>query len=230
MSLTEIIDKALLEEQAARASRERSGKYNPSSLGRCYRMQYWNRQNVPQSNPVDVRTLRIFRVGSLFHDFVQGFIPDAQCEVEISTPDLYGFADVVTTDTVWDIKSQHSRAFWYMEKAGYDIAKERYTNILQVVCYGIILGKEKAKLLFISKDDLCTAEYEFKVSEWAHEVTKEVDALRNFWSGKTLPPPKPRAYGVDKKNSQPNECYKYCPFRDKCFALEGVPIPATKGE
>lgn len=227
--VTQLIDQALAKEQASRANRERSGKFSPSMLGRCIRAQVYNKRNVPQSQPLDARTLRVFKCGQLFHDFVQQFLPEHQCEVPVDTDLIHGFADIVTEDAVWDIKSQHSQSFWYMEKSDYDIAKERYTNILQVTAYATILNRPKAMLLFLSKDDLTDALYEFDVSLWRPHVDAEFNTLWKYLDNTgALPLPEPRAYGVNKKTGEPNECMKYCPWRDICFEAQGKQIP-TKG-
>jgi hypothetical protein len=228
-NITQLIDTTLLKEQEERGKRERSGKYSPSMLGRCFRAQYYNRQDIAQSNPPDVRTLRVFKAGQLFHQFAQQFLPEHQVEVPIDTDLFHGFADIVTIDSVWDIKSQHSQAFWYMEKSDYDVAKERFSNILQVTLYAKILQRPTAKLLFISKDDLTTATYEFDVKQWEPHIATECKTLAHHWEEQTEPPPIPRAYGVNKKTQEPNECYRYCPWRDYCFKCQGKPIPQPKG-
>ena len=207
-----MINEALLKEQEERKDRKGSGKWKPSMLGRCYRAHYWARKGEQQTNPPDERTLRVFKVGHLFHDFVQGFIPDAQTEIEVADDDFYGFADVVGQDCVYDIKSQHSRAFWYMEKKGFDIAKEKYTNWLQVMLYCRLLKKPKGVLVFVSKDDLCIAEYADFLSKWDAELDKEINTLNGFWKSDKLPPAEARAYNG-------KEC-EYCNYKDKCGGIE----------
>ena len=227
-SITKLIDMTLRDEQEKRGLRERSGKYSPSMLGRCFRAQVYNRKNIEQSNPPDSRTLRVFKAGHLFHQFAQQFLPEHQVEVPIDTDLFHGFADIVTIDCVWDIKSQHSQAFWYMEKNDYDIAKERYGIILQVTLYASVLKLPTAKLLFISKDDLTTAEYSFIVSEWQPHIDAECGKLKDFWDRGVIPAPVPRAYGVNKKSGDSNECMKYCPWRDYCFSQQGIKLPERK--
>lgn len=228
-TLTNLIDKHLLAEQEKNKSRERSGLFNPSMFGRCFRAQRYNQQNIIPSNPIDVRTLRIFAVGDLFHDFAQQFLPAHQVEVEVVYPGLLrGFADIVTEDAVYDIKSQHSQAFWYMQKTDYDIATERKPNILQVMCYAMLLKKPEGRLVFISKDDLCMEEYSFITAQWMPLVEEELNTLAEINRTVPLPEPIPRAYGKDKKTGNPNECHKYCPWRDMCFTQRGIKLPERK--
>ena len=209
-----LIDEALAKEQEERKDRVRSGKWSPSSLGRCYRAQYWNRKNEPVTNPPDARTLRVFRCGQLFHDFVQQYLPEHQVEVEIDTPNLKGFADIVTEDTVYDIKSQHSGAFWYMQKADYKVEEKKLPNILQVMTYAVYLKKPFGCLVFISKDDMSIAEYRFATADWEDKVNNELDILDQLWINDTLPPAEPRCY-KDARTGKFKEC-QYCNYKDKC--------------
>lgn len=214
--IEKLINDTLLKEQEDRKSRKRSGRWNPSSFGKCYRAQYWNRKNEPVTNPPDARNLRVFKAGKLFHDFVQGYIPNQEKEVICDKDDIFGYADIVTTDSVIDLKSQHSKAFWYMEKNTYDITEEKKTNWLQVACYAWILGKKWCKLCFISKDDLCIKEYAMPTEKWIPKVEAELDKLRLAWNLDKLPSAQPRCYNG-------KEC-KYCGFTDKCKEIENANI------
>ena len=127
-----------------------------------------------------------------------------------------------------DIKSQHSYAFHYMQKEGYDINKEKYTNILQVMTYAWILKKPKGILYFISKDDLCSEEYTFFTEKWLQKIQAELDMLRDYWDKDELPPPKARVFGVNKKTKEPNECAKYCNFKTLCIGEKCGYKPSSK--
>jgi len=218
MNIQELLDKYFTDQQERSKGRTRSGKFSPSKFGRCYRLQYWSRKNEPETNPADLNALRRFKAGDLFHEFVQRFLPPHQTEVKVETDDILGFADIVTEDAVVDIKSQHSRAFWYMEKKdAKPISEQKYNNIMQVMTYAYLLGKPQGQLLFISKDDLYTAEYTFNMDVWKDEVEKEINMLKGFWGKSELPPAEPRAYiGSDGK---PKDC-EYCPFKDKCKEVQ----------
>ena len=211
MTIQQIIDTELAKIQEERKTRQRSGKFSPSMLGRCYRAQYWNRKNKPITNPPDARTLRVFKAGQLFHDFVQQYIPDANKEVKIEDDNFLGFADIVGKETVYDIKSTHSRGFFYMNKAGYDVNKEKLTNILQCALYAKLLDKPKFSLVFISKDDLSMNQYGFFTEKWELPLKNEIDTLLSFWSKDILPPCKPRAYNGKEG--------KYCNFQLACLSL-----------
>ena len=198
----------LQERQDERKTRKRSGKISPSTLGRCYRYQYWYRKGEEPSNPPDARALRVFKVGDLFHTFIQQFFETEDVERIVEVDDIKGYADIVTKDEVVDIKSQHSRAFWYMKKDNYDVAKEKEPQILQVMTYVYLLKKKYGRLVFVSKDDLCVEEYVFDIENWRERVEKELALNRAYWAKEELPEAEPRAYGGQ-------EC-KYCSYRDRC--------------
>lgn len=233
-TIQELLDEALTPQE-----RERSGKFNPSSFGNCYRAQIWNRQNQPKSNPPDARALRVFHAGKLFHDFVQGLMTkdnNCQIEVEIQEDDVKGFADLVTETEVIDIKSQHSKSFWWMAKKDADIKKEKYGNWLQVMYYAIKLNKPFARLVFVSKDDLCINEYVQPVdSYWKAEVQAELSMLRQWWLVEEHPFALPRCEPkTDKKTKAVTywQCL-YCNWFDKCKQVEkenGREHPCTEIE
>lgn len=214
-----MIDESLAKKQKEREGKEPSGFISPSQLGRCFRFQYWQRKGEAYSNPIDARTLRVFACGNLFHDFVQQFLPPHQVEVECQKDDIRGRADIVTTDTIYDIKSMHSKGFFYLSKQGYDITKEKESNWLQLAVYATILNKPKIKLVLISKDDLCINEYEDKTAEWGDKLARELYWIRKYWV-EGLPDAIPRAYGG-------KEC-DYCSYLKKCKEIGGTQWKSTK--
>lgn len=233
-SLTLLIDEHLKREQEEHSKRERSGKISPSFMGRCYRASMWNRANKPQSNPPDARTLRIFKCGNLFHSFAQQLLANVESiksEVNVDKEDVYGYADIVSVDkkTVWDIKTVHSKAFWWMNRDNFDVVKDKEQNILQLMTYVYLLGLETGVLVFISKDDMCTSEYAFHINNWKDKVELELNTLKTKWieyNNGVLPPPEPRAYGGKEGN--------YCPYRTTCLSLNEPNNPCallkTKGD
>lgn len=213
----------LINEGLVRGEHKRSGKWSPSSFGRCYRNQYWNRLDKPQSNPLDARTLRVFKAGGLFHDFVQRLLIEKnkyEVEVLVESADVKGFADMVSENEVVDIKSQHSKAFWYMAKIKTDeqVKKDKYPNWLQVLYYTRELHKEFGRLVFISKDDLCIKEYVQPLDDfWLNQLEEELSVLRAIWVAQNLPPASPRCFiGKDGKSRECN----YCNYRDLCKQTE----------
>jgi hypothetical protein len=222
MNIQELINKQLEQEQSSRATRERSGKYNPGSLGRCFRLQYFNRVNEPVTNPPEERNLRVMKCGSIFHDIIQTLVlkenPLIQKEVVVETEDFKGYADLVD-DGVSDIKTIHSKGFGYLSPE--TIAKEKYTNWMQVLFYAWKLGKKYAKLVFVSKDDLRIEEYRQELDNyWLNELDMEESKLKYYWDFKTLPPAQPRAFNG-------KDC-SYCNWLNHCKELEGEKHPTLK--
>ena len=203
--LKEEIDKTI--------DRQRSGKWSPSSFGKCYRAQYWNRLNEPKTHSVPVETLCVFKVGNLIHKFYQDALREEyQREVLVETTDTLGYADLVNKEEVVDIKSVRSYQYKLMgsKKVPYDFKAQNKENIMQVTYYGKELGRPKGRLVFVDKDSLNAIEFEFDIAEFVPVLTNELDKLNGYWIAKTLPPAEPRCYNG-------KEC-SYCGWSimDKC--------------
>lgn len=215
--IQEIIDEVLKPKE----ERIRSGLISPSSLGQCYRRQYWSRANEPVSNPIDSRTLRVFAMGHMVEKFIVDNLKqrynDWGFQVEVNKDDIHGFLDIESPEEIMDVKSQHSRKFWYNTKDandGKDIKDMFYNNWLQVMTYAWIRGKNKGRLIFVSKDDLSIQEYCLELDNyWKNEIDMELTKIRYYYDNKTLPPAQPRLYGGEETKK---EC-SYCQFKDKCF-------------
>lgn len=223
MDIQKLIDESLAKKQKEREEREPSGFISPSSLGFCYRKQYWKRKGEKPSNPPDARGIRKFQCGNLFHTFVQQFIPDSQVEIECQKDDVRGRADIVDTDTVYDIKSMHSKGFIYMLKTNYDVRVEKLQAWLQVACYATILNKPKVNLVIVSKDDLLIKQYYDETRNWVDAVARELCIVRKNWLG-GLPDAEPRAYG-GKECEWSTGC---CEYLDKCKEIGGKVWTSTK--
>lgn len=226
LSIKILIDTQLLKEQEERKDRARSGKWSPSSFGQCLRRQYWNRLNEPQSNPVDVNTLARFKAGNLFEEYIFSLLPSSiQRQVLCETEDVKGFADGVVEDEVLEAKSQHSRKFWHINKErqavdNFSISDHNPEHILQAGWYAMILNKPFIRLVYVSKDDLCTDEYKIPMTvEIKNKIIEEINNLNFFWAIKQLPPANPRLY-KDKKTGELKEC-QYCNWKDLCDKTEG---------
>ena len=209
ISIQRLIDDAIALDNSE--PRVPSGKFNPSYLGQCHRKHFWKRKGVEPDTQPDARSFRVFECGHLFEHFVCQHIPALQKQVVIETDDFKGFADIVSDDEVMDVKSINSKAFWWMDKDTYDINVEKRHNILQVIFYAKELKKSKARLVFVSKDDLCIREYGFFVEKWDQVLEEELKKLRQAWAEDQLPDAEPQAGW---------EC-KYCSFADKCEQTGG---------
>ena len=204
-------------------SRKRSGKWNPSSFGRCFRLQYWSRKNKIPSNPPSLDTIKMFRIGNIVEDDLSSLLPKDCCQVKVDWEDVFGYADYVDSDDVVDFKTAGNWQWKKVTKLGYDIAFDNESYVLQVMSYAIILGKEHGHLLFIQKDTYATKLFSFKTEEWRDRVDSELFTLRNFWNQDKLPPPQPRAYNGKDCN--------YCQYLNSCIEQshnDGMPHPTER--
>ena len=195
-----------------------SSKYKPSNLGRCYRLQYWARKGEEETNKPDDRLLRVFECGKIFHNWVQNIIKEGvEIEKRIETPDFVGYADMVNTDEVIELKTVHSYQFHHLKDE--TISETKLPNILQGMFYVKELGKPRLRLVFISKDDLCIGEYVFEYDKFEMELRKEIATLKNWWDRQELPPAIPRAYvSTNKVGVKVIKDCQYCNFsiEEKC--------------
>ncbi|NCU42101.1 MAG: hypothetical protein EOM19_05300 [Candidatus Moranbacteria bacterium] len=207
MKIQQLIDQHLKQE----GERQYTGKIGASCLGQCYRRTFWQIKREPQSNPPDERSLRIFHCGNLFHDFVQSFLKDYQVEQAYTDDTLSIRVDAVGEDEVVEIKSMHSRGFWYMdkelkEKSIKDVKPQHW---MQVMCGALCFKKPFAHLVYVSKDDLCIKEFKISVSPEAKEAVEgEIAKIKDTLDKNLLPPALPRLYNG-------KEC-SYCSWKDKC--------------
>ena len=206
--IAEILSKKLQEEQAVK--RERSGLWSPSSFGRCYRYQIWNRMGVEQTNPPGDNALRKFRIGNMFHRDLQGLIPPEQVEVEFTHEDIHGFADWVSDSFVCDFKTVGQFEWRIISKEGYNPEKDKIPNMLQLMTYCMVFNKPQGILCCIEKDSYQMREFVVKYDEWKDKLQEELEVIRSYWKDETVPAPEPRAYGG-------KEC-QYCSFQSKCKA------------
>jgi hypothetical protein len=216
MDVKKRIEEVIQQEIEKSKERVRSGKFSPSSMGRCYRYQYWNRKDEEQTNPPNIYAFKKFRIGNIVHDDIQSMFPEEMVEVEISSDDISGKADLVDEYSVVDLKTISSFQWKRIDKPDVDIARDYPTYVMQLMTYVYFLKKELGQLVFISKDTLETLTFEFKASEWNMVVEEELDLLRAMWRLQDLPRAIPRAYVNAKGESQEG---RYCVFRDKCLSL-----------
>lgn len=161
-------------------------------MGSCLTGRYLERKGVTPDYEFDARTLRIFSVGTVFEDWLVDLIskshPDSKIEtqvrVEIPKYDVTGYADVVVDNLVYEVKTKHSMGFKYLGD------KPPEQNAMQLWLYLKGLDKKEGRLIYLSKDDLRTAEYvvERDDEELRDKVEEEIAILQAAWKQK-LPPP-----------------------------------------
>lgn len=217
-SVVGFTNKYLRDKQNERVASE---NFNASDMGRCYLMRYWKRLGK-EGTPIDDRTLRVFAVGNIFHDFFQRITKEGGLSIlseeKMELKDEEGnvlvsgrIDDLIQTEggklVLYDYKTVHSKKFHYLVGGERDQHYER-----QVLLYYIML-KEKypeladLRILYISKDDMCLKEMPVMITDRAVEsVRKEVEEINQYWKEKKEPRAIPK---------EAWEC-KYCPYSDTC--------------
>lgn len=187
-----IINKKLI--QARKERNKLIKSWHCSKLGCCLRGVYFERLGVNPDKEFDERTLRVFDVGKMLEDWIINLIKDqegvkieTQVAVSDKKLDLSGLADLVleydNTKKVYEIKSKHSRSFWYM------VGKGEGANLqhkYQLWLYMKLLKIKEGSIIYISKDDLSIVEFPILLSDKKieAEVMNELDLLNRAWKKK----------------------------------------------
>jgi len=188
-------------------------KFRVSDAGRCHLMRYWKRQGKPFSDVPDERTLRVFEVGHVFHEWLQNLLKDKgvlmEKELEVQDKHRIGHIDaLVMTEqglVLYDFKTIHSRKFHYMAEGDGD---KHYA--MQAYTYATLLpfGVADIRIAYISKDDLCIKEVSID-EEVEQDVIDDWNVLISAWGQQEEPKP----------NSMDWEC-KYCGYKSLCGKKE----------
>jgi len=200
----------IVDDYLAKLSEEKRdyGDYwSASSAGYCMRKVIMERLQIPYTSTVP-RVQRVFSAGDVFHEWLQRITKGAGVSIaqELELVDdermIKGHVDdlVLINDhlILYDYKSAHSRSFHY--------AKDRpmsYYHKMQVGTYmymlrsavintpRLLIGGEtlkEARVLKISKDDLCMMEHQLL---WTPALEKEItrywDTLNRYWKSRKLP-------------------------------------------
>ena len=189
-------------------------KFRVSSAGMCRLARYWKRQGKAETDPPDVRTLRVFEVGKIHHEWVQGILREKglliACEETLEDKDRRGHLDAIVKaekPILYDLKSCHSGKFSYLEKGEVDAHRAH-----QIVTYALMWNEahpdqqvNDCRLVYISKDDLRIAERPVWIAEWEAKVEEDWSLLERAWIDQCEPKP----------NGEPWMC-RYCEYRTAC--------------
>ena len=218
-TIAETLDAWLQSERVKDKAERRKGCISPSSLGQCYRRQYWTRRGEVESNPIPLETLRVFKAGDLTHELIQSLYPEAMREVEVVLDDdVYGHADLVFEDEVVDIKSCGSFQFKKFAKmTAEQFAEEKPDYVLQVCAYAYALKKPVGRLCLVNKESWeINDTLAFSLTNFRSRVEAELSRLREIWFVGELPKAEPRLY-------KGKEC-TYCAYQTKCEITEGTKV------
>ena len=218
MGILETVKSGVVQRALDKQSHKSSGKFKPSSFGKCFRRQVLERLGVPRSQDIIIESELIKQDGIDKHNFIQSFYPKECCEVRFEDEHFKGFADIVTEDTVIDIKTVNTEAYTKMGKKGYSIYQNKEANILQAGFYAIKLNKPSFELAFLDREafsrsgGLAIACFSFDTAFLTQFILKEVDKLIEFW------------YNVNNSGVLPecedrlffgHEC-KFCEYKIEC--------------
>ena len=128
--------------------------WRTSNFGRCYRMQWWYRKGEVVSNPIELKALKIFRVGDMFHKDIQQYLEPSTVEVEFKDEEhsVFGHADHVTEGYVEDFKTIGDFQWKLMKNKNFDVEKDKEAYIYQLMAYCKFLNRPKGILTFVHKD------------------------------------------------------------------------------
>lgn len=194
--------------------------WQASKLGSCLTGVYLERKGVEPDTEFDQRTLRVFKCGQLFEEWVTNLcentkdtMTELQVRAEMPQENATGYADMVITDKksgkkyVYEIKSKHSYGFKYLQQEG---ANRQHQ--MQLWFYLKCLGIEEGRIFYVSKDDLRVMDFlvELDNEELEKSVMNELATLNEAWK-QELPPPLP-----EKDDWRA----KYCRWHEKCKTQE----------
>lgn len=228
----------LIETQVAENRRkEREGwvqrGWFSSGLGNCISGRFYERL-TKREEEVDPRKQMIFAIGDAFHEWVykqvrqSGIHAVIEESLELPELDLVGRLDMrIEWEkrhwTVYDIKTVHSKSFWWRSKMG-NTAQDHH--ILQVTAYLMMLQKKYPKLtfdgriLYISKDDMAMSEIAVPMTTDAEKAIKtSLKTLNAAWKAKK--PPKPEEDIVLQNGKWTlNWKSRYCLYHTLCTGDE----------
>lgn len=223
--IQEIINKKIIQAREERLDKKIES-WHCSKLGSCLRGVYLERLGIKPDKEFTERELRIFDVGKMFENWIVGLIKDqegveweTQVRVEDKELNVSGYTDLVVgydgTKKVYELKSKHSRSFWYMADKGEGANRQ---HEYQLWLYLKILKIAEGSIIYISKDDLSMLEYPVYLSDnkLELEVMNELNLLNQAWKEKN-PSILPL---VDSKSWQA----KYCRYHSNCVKLDGQKV------
>jgi len=192
----------------------------------CLGGAYFERLGVLPDYNNDARTLRIFDVGNIFEEWLLDVAePSLEKDTRMERQedlvdeelDLTGHPDATIykgkdlLDT-WEIKTMHSRGFWHMDNEG---QKGKPHHRLQLWSYLKMSGGAKGRLMYVSKDDLATRQYEVLADDkdLESEFSRAIGELNGAW--KTKKPPAIIRDHTDWRTG-------YCRWHSHCLESVGL--------
>lgn len=170
--------------------RDNTASFHMSDMGMCLRKRILKRLGK-SSEPIPERTLRLFEMGHVVHDYIQKMIEDEgllfakELTVRLDEFELVGHFDAIIKFngkySLLELKTVHSR------KILYDTVDKHY--VLQGMAYWMAFEKNNPQtkideliVAMISRDDWLMKEVHYKLDDyWKKEVGDELQALFAAW-------------------------------------------------
>jgi CRISPR/Cas system-associated exonuclease Cas4 (RecB family) len=215
-SIQEVINGSLRKDQ----NHKTSDYWYASELGTCQRKSTYRRKGIEPTEKLDDRTLRVFGAGDIFHDWIQklieqeGFLVKKEGEFFNAEHNLKGRYDLLAEKDgyriLYDIKTVHSRMFHWLEKSG---GQAKDHHCCQLTAYKMFSGEkiDEARMLYLSKDDLCVSEIPVITEKYEQKVIDELNSLNSFWEKGELPPQLPEI-----EDNKINWICNFCSFKTLC--------------
>lgn len=177
---SEVVDKKLEEGNSVRKELDAS-KFHASWLGKCERQIYNSKVGLSE---FDRHALGSMKVGTLIHSWFEDDVELEDVENEISVSQnlvhdgtklkLVGRFDAADDEAVYDFKT--TAGIRYVRNSPKDY------HIAQLMCYMFCTGREKGKLVYVSKTDMEVVEHEVEFEqEWFEDkLDKLVEVKKAF--------------------------------------------------
>jgi hypothetical protein len=222
-SIQTLLDERLIKEQKE-STREKIA--SPSCLGNCIRKLMLMERNFSY-RPLRVETLRTFKAGYLFEDFVlntldkTGKLVERQLKVEYRG--IKGTLDSVASlngeNVLFDVKSAKMSSFKYKQNEG---PGEDYEY--QLSFYHLALSKRMklsnvARLFFVEKENLMIFECPVMCLDHYKKVDDKITLIDKARQNKELPAERDtskKSYPCYSVNSKFKTCTRYCDYSQNC--------------
>jgi CRISPR/Cas system-associated exonuclease Cas4 (RecB family) len=201
-----VVTKAVDEHvEALEEERLPDGKWHPSSFWTCTRAAVMGHRGLPVTNKPDAQNKRVFRIGHMYHAFVQqalGLSPDfkavyAEFGIEIDEWGIKGNGDVLVLfeDGHWEVfeikstkslkytpKDDHRKQASVYFTAARDFGFEAADASGQAAPYAPLGEKLTAiRLIYLNKADLEMKEYVYEYDpQWRVDIEERLAHLQSL--------------------------------------------------
>lgn len=194
--IQKLLDSYLEDNRRAEGQKFKDRKYYISQMGRCQRMRWIHRKGV--ESEFDIKALRVFKVGDMFHDFMYKVLEDRQVLLEaegyVMNDHFVGRYDALVSfkgePILIDFKTISSYKWRFLLKGEED---EHY--IRQLLTYTMLINEEgkykltKAGIAYINKEKLEMIMKYYPLTNWRKkQIQEEIDKMTKFWVQDKIPP------------------------------------------